>query len=119
MNLLKDQTKNESFILKWNYCTNKVYNSGIPFINLNDCVINLIFGLVSFMTVVLLSFLIYVLVKKNKIKNKSVCCDIRLNILLLVFVLSMSLCIIYLFEIERGAISTIIFLSNDIINSIA
>ena len=83
--------QNKTFTFGWNYCKHRTYCEDHALWTINTCVINLIFGLCSYLTVIFLTYLLYRLIikkMKNKVKNETLFNDIRLYILILLWILS-------------------------------
>ena len=81
------------FLLKWSYCINRVYYESHKDYTINVCIINLLFGICSLVTFIILCYLIYVNIKKKINKGDGSMNDIRLHILVIVSIMSISLSI--------------------------
>ena len=74
---------NDKPFFYWTYCQNKCNNPNIKHWNINNCIISTIYGVSAVFTVILISYLMKILIKKAKIQNKKYLNDIRFYCLLL------------------------------------
>ena len=58
----------KSFILKWSYCMDKVHSNRDKYTN-NQCIVNVLFGSISFITVGFLILLMYIFIRKKCVKK--------------------------------------------------